>query len=83
MVAKMGGQEMVRLLRELRPAMKVLMMSGYTSDQSFRQRILEEGIPFLEKPFTPSSLLEKVRAVLDAEAAGVASLGDATEREAS
>ena len=35
------------------------------------------------KPFTPSSLLEKVRAVLDAEAAGVASLGDATEREAS
>ncbi len=64
---EMGGQELVRRLQEMRPRLKVLMMSGYTSDQTFRQRVLDEGIPFLEKPFTPSSLLATVRAVLDAE----------------
>jgi signal transduction histidine kinase/ActR/RegA family two-component response regulator len=71
---KMGGQEMVKRLRSGRPAIKTLMMSGYTSDQSFRQRVLEEGIPFLEKPFTPGVLLAKVRAVLDAEGVREASL---------
>jgi signal transduction histidine kinase/CheY-like chemotaxis protein len=72
---QMGGQEMARVLQELRPTMRVLMMSGYTSDQSFRQRVIEEGIPFLEKPFTPSLLLERVRAVLDTELTEVARPG--------
>jgi signal transduction histidine kinase/ActR/RegA family two-component response regulator len=63
----MGGPELVRQLRRRRADVRVLMMSGYTSDQSFRQRVIEEGIPFLEKPFTPGALLAKVRAVLDGE----------------
>jgi signal transduction histidine kinase/ActR/RegA family two-component response regulator len=66
---RMGGQEMVRRLQAERAGMKILMMSGYTSDQSFRQRVIDDGLPFLEKPFTPGSLLLKVRAVLDAETA--------------
>ncbi len=66
---QMGGQQLVKRLGGRRPAIRILMMSGYTSDQSFRQRVLEQGIPFLEKPFTPGLLLAKVRAALDAEGA--------------
>ena len=66
---QMGGPEMVRRLREMRREVKILMMSGYTSDPSFRQRVIDEAIPFLEKPFTPGALLGKVRAVLDAQEA--------------
>jgi PAS domain S-box-containing protein len=41
--------------------------SGYTDDAIVRGEFVEPGAAFLEKPFTPSSLLAKVRATLDAE----------------
>ena len=41
-------------------------MSGYTDDAIVRHRIMESGVPFLAKPFTPRALAQKVRDVLDA-----------------
>ena len=49
-----------------RQNLKVLFMSGYTDDAVIRQRVLEEGAPFLQKPFTPEALVRRVRAALDA-----------------
>jgi len=61
----MSGKEMAERLVLSRSDMKVLYMSGYTDDAIFHHGILEPGIHFLEKPFTPLTLLQKVRQVLD------------------
>jgi two-component system cell cycle sensor histidine kinase/response regulator CckA len=62
---QMSGQQLAEHMAQRRPETKVLYVSGYASDTIFRDAILEEGISFLEKPFTTSSLVLKVRAVLD------------------
>jgi len=49
----------------MRPDLRILYMSGYTDDAILRHRVLEDGIPFLQKPFTPDGLARKVREVLD------------------
>jgi DNA-binding NtrC family response regulator len=62
---KINGRELAARLTSLRPEIKVLYMSGYTDDVIVDQGILQEDIAFLQKPFTPSSLVQKVRTVLD------------------
>ena len=47
------------------PEIKVLFMSGYTDNAIVHQGVLDPGIAFLPKPFTPSTLAGKVRQVLD------------------
>lgn len=62
---QMSGRELAECLARQRPETKVLYVSGYTTDAIVRHGVLEEGISFLEKPFTTNSLASKVREVLD------------------
>jgi len=62
---EMGGPELARRVQEIRPTARVLFMSGYTDSAIVHQGMLEPGIAFLPKPFTPSALAGKVRQVLD------------------
>lgn len=63
---EMNGKDLRERLAAIKPGFKTIFMSGYTADVIAHQGVLEEGINFLEKPFSVQSLLEKVREVLDA-----------------
>jgi two-component system cell cycle sensor histidine kinase/response regulator CckA len=62
---EMHGQALMRRLTELQSNPRVLFMSGYFSEAIVQQGILTPGAHFLQKPFTPTELLERVRHVLD------------------
>jgi two-component system cell cycle sensor histidine kinase/response regulator CckA len=47
----------------------VLYMSGYTGDDVIQRGLLEPGVPFQQKPFTPEGLARKVREMLDGRGA--------------
>ena len=68
---KMGGRELVEQLRKVRPAIRVLYMSGYTAASIDEQDVVEPGTSFLRKPFALAEMLGKVREVLDATRAPV------------
>ncbi len=72
---RMGGREMAESLRELRPGIRVLYMSGYAASTIDEQDVVEPGTAFLRKPFTLAEMLRKVREVLDERRAGEAGVG--------
>lgn len=53
-------------LTAVRPGLRVLYMSGYADKAIVHHGVLEEGVPFLQKPFTLQALARKIRDVLDA-----------------
>jgi two-component system cell cycle sensor histidine kinase/response regulator CckA len=65
---EMGGGVLAEKMREARPSLRVLFMSGYTDDAVLRHGIMEEGVPFLQKPLTPNMLARGVRDILEANA---------------
>jgi two-component system, cell cycle sensor histidine kinase and response regulator CckA len=61
----MSGLQVAQRLRELRPGMKTLFVSGYPDDALDAHGVLKAEITLLPKPFTPAALANKVRSVLD------------------
>jgi PAS domain S-box-containing protein len=62
---KSNGREIAEQLLEVRPDLKVIYMSGYADDIIIQHGLLEGELTFLPKPFTPKTLVEKVRTTLD------------------
>ena len=62
---EMNGRDLARQLLSLYPNLKRLFMSGYTADVIAHHGVLDEGVHFLQKPFTLESLTFKVREALD------------------
>jgi len=62
---EMSGPEVVKKITSLKPAMRVLFISGYTDEALVHHGILQTGAGFLQKPFLPGALVRKVREVLD------------------
>ena len=62
----MSGPELARLVQLEEPGIRVLYASGYTDDAIVRHGVLDPGVAFLQKPFTPTALLRKIRELLDA-----------------
>ncbi|HZS44942.1 MAG TPA: PAS domain S-box protein [Blastocatellia bacterium] len=62
---QMGGRRLVERLLESGTNAKILFMSGYTDDSVIKDELLGDGIPLLQKPFSPAELISKIRAVLD------------------
>jgi signal transduction histidine kinase/FixJ family two-component response regulator len=60
-----SGRELANRMHALCPRLRVVYMSGYTDDAIIHHGVLHEDVPFVEKPFTPTSLLAVVRRVLD------------------
>jgi CheY-like chemotaxis protein len=62
---QMGGRELAKRLAIKYPATRILFTSGYSDNAAIRREKQEFGANFIEKPFTPVSLSQKVRQLLD------------------
>jgi two-component system, cell cycle sensor histidine kinase and response regulator CckA len=65
---KMGGRDLANALAPKFPDMKVLYMSGYPDDALSQQEISSSSLAFIQKPFTPDTLVQKVREILHSPA---------------
>lgn len=64
---KMSGSIVAEKIAALRPGIKILFMSGYTNDAMVHHGVLGHGAPFIQKPFAPAALREKIRGILGRE----------------
>jgi two-component system, cell cycle sensor histidine kinase and response regulator CckA len=65
MMPGMNGVEVAGAVSRLRPGILVFFMSGYADQDLVRQGLLEPGTHFLQKPFTPQELADRIRTILD------------------
>ncbi|MBN1591790.1 MAG: PAS domain S-box protein [Candidatus Coatesbacteria bacterium] len=61
----MQGKDLAEVIRRICPSFGTIFMSGYTEDVIAHAGVLDEGVDFMSKPFSPQALLLKVREVLD------------------
>jgi two-component system, cell cycle sensor histidine kinase and response regulator CckA len=61
----MSGRELADRLRQARPDVRVIFMSGYADDEIVRRGLLEPEQPFIQKPFTPEVLIRRVAELTD------------------
>jgi CheY-like chemotaxis protein len=66
---RLDGRELANQLVALRPLLKILYMSGYTDDVIVNRGVSTQGAMLVQKPFTKSTLLQKVRQTLDSQVA--------------
>ena len=64
---EMNGRDLAKNLLSLYPDLKRLFMSGYTADIIAHDGVLDEGVYFIQKPFSRQALAAKVRDALDSE----------------
>ena len=67
---ELSGPEFVERLRRKRPGARVLFVSGYSDDEVMRRGVLAGEKAFLQKPFTPEQLLQKIREVMSGSGEG-------------
>jgi two-component system, NarL family, sensor histidine kinase EvgS len=60
----MNGRQLARAVRDSYPAIKVLYMSGYTANAIAHHGVLDEGVHFMQKPFSKTDMAGKVRQAL-------------------
>jgi PAS domain S-box-containing protein len=61
----MNGPEIVKQIKESHPGIKVLFMSGYNDDIISHEGVLEDGINFIQKPFSLNDLARQVKEVIE------------------
>jgi len=61
----MNGKDLANRIAEIRPVMKTLFMSGYTANVIAHHGVLDEGVHFIQKPFSMKDLAAKVRETID------------------
>ncbi len=64
---KMNGKDLANKLQSLNPQLKCLYMSGYTADIIAQHGVLDEGVHFIQKPFSLPNMATMVREVLDSK----------------
>jgi CheY-like chemotaxis protein len=62
---EMHGRDLAGQITELYPGIRYLFMSGYTANIIAHQGVLDDGVAFIQKPFSMADMTEKVREVLD------------------
>jgi FixJ family two-component response regulator len=62
---EMNGRDLAKNLLSMYPHMRRLFMSGYTADVIAHHGVLDEGVHFIQKPFSLPNMAATVREVLD------------------
>ncbi len=62
---EMSGRDLANLISSIKPGLKCLYLSGYTANVIVHRGVLDEGVQFLQKPFSLLDLSVKVRGILE------------------
>ncbi|HTO22281.1 MAG TPA: response regulator, partial [Spirochaetia bacterium] len=62
----MNGRQLVERVSQLRPGVRALFMSGHTAEVISQRGVIEEGMPFIQKPFATAALASRIREILGA-----------------
>jgi two-component system cell cycle sensor histidine kinase/response regulator CckA len=76
LLPELSGYDLAQRVLELRPQIKIMLMTGYVEGDIVQRCTSELGASFLDKPFQPATLLSRVQDAIESARNGVASAGD-------